>query len=890
MSTLRTLFARIRETFGKVRSESELHAELLAHLEALTDENIRRGMTREEALQAAHREFGGVEHTKELYLERRGLPFLETLLQDIRFGLRMLAKSPGFTLVAIFTLALGIGANSAVFSIVDTVLLRPLPYNHPEQLYLVSESLPHLGGDEEVGISAAEYFDYRDRNRSFSEVGAYETQGFNLTGEGAALRIQAAALSASAFPLLGVQPILGQVFTAEDDRFGAGSVAVLSHSLWERHFGGDPHILGKSVKLDEKLYTVVAVMPASFQFPSDGAPRSERPDVWVPEAFSPDRLKDRVREFGVGLIGRLKPGVTAEQARSDIESVAASFMQQYPDSYAGTVRVAPQMHALAFHAVEKARPLVVLLMAAVVCVLLIACANVANLLLARASLRTREMAVRSAVGAGRSRLLRQCVIESFLLSGLGAASGLLLAQALIDGLRMFGPSNLPRLQEVTLSPIVLLFTLAISAATSLLFGFAPAWRLSKTSPQACLKEATQLGSAHGSQKLQNFVAIAEFAVALVLFIGGSLLVQSFVRLLNVPLGFNSSDTVVMRTLFDWARYPDPLKREAVQKEILERISHLPGVSVVAAASHLPLSDVRQIGFRLEGAGPNEFHWAENSLVSPGYFRAMGISLLRGRDFSEQDKRDTPPVAIISQRLANEYFPGLDPIGRRFQWGDRAAFTIIGIAADVHVSALDADPPAMIYDSMFQVESGASARTAFVLRLVQSDQNTQQGIFSAVQQQVWALDKDLPIYSTTTLVALVSESVAQRRFTTLLMDAFALVALLLAAIGLFGVVSYLVSQRSRELGLRMALGASPAEVSWMVLKRGAALGTSGCIAGIALFLLTYRLLLSNLYQTSPFDPFILSLAPLSLFCVSLLAAYWPARRAMRVDPIVALRYE
>jgi putative ABC transport system permease protein len=890
MSALRTLFARIRGTFGKTRSESQLHAELLAHLEALTDENMRRGMTREEALQAARREFGGVEQAKELYRERRGLALLETLLQDMRYGLRMLRKSLGFTSAAVFTLALGIGANTAVFSIVDTVLLRPLPYSHPEQLYIVSETLPHLGGDEEVGVSAAEYFDYRDYNRSFSEAAAYEMQGFNLTGPATPLRVQAAALSASAFPLLGVQPILGQVFSREDDRFGAGSVVVLSHSLWEAQFGGDWHIVGKSIKLDERLYTVVAVMPASFQFPSDGAPRAERADVWVPEAFSPERLKDRVRDFGVGFIARLKPGVTAEQARSDIESIAAGFMQQYPQSYAGTVRVSPQMHALRSHAVEKARPLVVLLMAAVACVLLIACANVANLLVARASLRTREMAVRSAVGASRARLLRQCGIESFLLSALGAAGGVLLAQALSEGLRRFGPSNLPRLQDVTLSPLVLLFTLVISAATSLLFGFVPAWRLSKTSPQACLKEATELGSAHGSQKLQNFVAIVEFAVALVLLIGGSLLVESFLRLLNVPLGFNPRDAVVVRTLFDSARYPDALKREAVQKEILERISHLPGVSFAAAASHLPLSDVRQIGFRLEGAGPNEFHWAENSLVSPGYFRAMEIPLLRGRDFSEQDKRDTPPVAIISQTLAKEYFAGQDPIGRRFQWGDRAAFTIIGVAGDVHVSALDKDPPAMIYDSMFQVESGASARTAFVLRLAHSNQSTQPGISSAVEQQVWALDKDLPIYSTTTLAALVSESVAQRRFTTLLMDGFALVALLLAAIGLFSVVSYLVSQRSRELGLRMALGASPRELSLMVLKRGAALGTAGCLLGIALYLLTYRLLLSSLYQTSPFDLLTLSVDPLLLFGVSLLATYWPARRAMRVDPIVALRYE
>ena len=890
MEWIRILASRFLGFFRRRELECDLDTELRVHIEALTEENIRRGMSEREARYTARREFGGVEQTKELYRERRGLPFLETLFQDIRFGLRMLARSPSFTAVAVFTLALGIGANTAVFSVVDTVLLRPLPYDHPEQLYIVSETLPHLGGEEEVGVSASEYFDYRDRNRSFSAVAAYETQGFNLTGEGTPLRIQAAALSASAFPLLGVQPILGQVFSAEDDRFGSGRVVVLSHALWERHFGSDPHILSKSIKLDEKLYTVVAVMPASFQFPSDGAPRAERADLWVPEAFSPDRLKDRVKEFGVGLIGRLKPGVTAQQARGDVENVAAEFMQQYPESYAGTVRVSPQIHALSSHTVEKARPLIILLMAAVACVLLIACANVANLLLARATRRTGEMAVRSAVGASRTRLLRQCVVESLLLSALGAASGVLLAQTLIEGLRVLGPAGLPRLEDVTLSPLVLDFTLVVSAATSLLFGFVPAWRLSKASPQACLKDAAQLGSAHGSQRLQNFVAISEFAVALVLFIGGSLLVRSFVRLVNVPLGFNASGAIVVRTLFDWPRYPDAIKREAVQKEILERISHLPGVSAVAAASHLPLSDVRQIGFRLEGAGLNEFHWAENSLVSPGYFRAMGIPLLRGRDFSQQDKRDAPPVAIVSQRLANEYFAGQDPIGQRFQWGNREVFTIIGVAADVHVSALDADPPAMIYDSMFQVESGASARTAFVLRLAQAGQNAQEGIFSAVQQQVWALDKDLPIYRTTTLGDLVSESVAQRRFTTLLMDGFALVALLLAAIGLFGVISSLVSQRSRELGLRMALGASPAEVSWMVLKRGAALGTAGCVMGIALFLLTYRLLLPSLYQTSPFDPLTLALAPLLLFSVALLAAYWPARSAMRVDPIVALRYE
>jgi len=810
---------------------------------------------------------------------------METLLQDIRYGWRMLVKNPGFTAIAVLTLALGIGASTAIFSVVDTVLLRPLPYRQPEQLVLVTETLPGMSLDE-IGVSAGEYQDYRDRNRSFSQVAAYENAGFNLTGVGQPLRINAASVSASALPLLGVSPELGRAFTAEEDRYGSGDVVVLSHALWEHKYSGDPNILGKTVKLDEKPYTVIGVMPASFRFPFDGAPLSEMADLWVPIAFEPDRLspENRNREFGVGLIGRLKPGVTREQAQKDVENIASDFMKQY--GYSGTGRVVPRAYAFAGYAVRKAKPLLILLALAVGCLLLIACANVANLLLARASQRSHEMAIRSAIGANAARILRQCLVESLLLSVTGSAAGILVAAVAVAGLRRFGPADVPRLHDVMLHPVALLFTLALSFITAIFFGFVPAWRLSHVEPQASLKESAQTGPARGTQRLQNSVATIEIAAALVLLVAGGLLVRSLVRLLDSPFGFDPKGAFVVRTLFDRARYPDAAKRQAVQKELLDRLSHLPGVRAVSAASHLPLSDTRQIGFRLEHAAPDDFHWAENALVSPGYFQAMGIPLLQGRDFIEQDRPGAPNVAVISQTMAKQYFPGQNPVGQRYQWGDRGFFTIVGVAADVHIAALDADPPPMIYNSMFQAESGASGRTAFLLR----SNGAEQGLFEEVQQQVWSVDKDLPIYNTTTLATLVSESLAQRRFTVLLLGSFAAIALVLAAIGLFGVISYLVAERTREFGVRMALGADRINIYWQVLKRAAALGFGGCGLGLLLSLLASRLLQASLYHVSRFDLPTMVGVPFVLLGVALFAAYWPARKATRVDPMVALRYE
>jgi putative ABC transport system permease protein len=816
---------------------------------------------------------------------------MSQMWQNLRFGVRQLRKSPGFALVAVLTLALGIGANTAMFSVVDTVLLRPFAYYQPNRLALVSETL-NGGTNDDYGVAAQEYLDYREQNRVFSQVAAFEQDGFNLTGEGEPLRVNAARISSSAFSVLGVSPTIGRAFSSDEDRHGSDNVVELSYSLWQHQYHGDRNILGRTVKLDENPYTVVGVMPPSFRFPYDGKPFSEQADIWLPIGFSPEVLKpeNRLMELGVGLIGRLKPGVTLQQAQHYIQNVATAFQVQHPDTYSGAARVTPHVYAYAAHAVDKARPLLLLLSAAVVCVLLIACANVANLLLSRATSRWREMAIRSAVGARRTALLSQCLTESLLLALLGGAAGIGLAWAAVTGLRNFGPATMPRLHEMAMHPIALLFTMGLSVLTTVIFGIVPAWRQAHIAPQASLKESPQTGASRGNLRLQNSVAIGEIALALVLLIAGSLLLRSFSRLLSTPLGFDPHGAFVVRTVFDRARYPEPARRATAQEAIIARLSQIPGATAVSAATHLPLSDARQIGFRLENEPSSGshyvFHWAENSLVAPGYFHLMGIPLLAGRDFTMQDTPDKPPAAIVNRAMARAYFKDSDPVGQRFHWGDRALFTIVGVVDDVHISALDADPPPMIYNSMFQVQSGASIRTAFLLRTARSGKD----LFHEVQQAVWSVDGQLPLYNSTTFDDLVSESVAQRRFTMLLLGAFSLVALFLAAIGLFGVISYLVAQHQREMALRMALGADRADINRMVLWRGARLGITGCVIGFALSLAASRLLTSSLYHVSRFDPATLITVPLLLISVVLLAAYLPARRAAAVDPMQALRTE
>ncbi|HXS75776.1 MAG TPA: ABC transporter permease [Terracidiphilus sp.] len=864
----------------------ELSESMREHLEEKIADLMDDGMTREQAERAARIEFGNMTMLEERGRQVWQWSFVETLPADVKFAARQMRKAPAFTVTCLLTLALGIGANTAVFSAINAILLHPLPYQDPSCLVLVSETLPLMNGDNAVGVSAQEYLDYKRQNSVFTDVAASEPVEFNLTGTGQPQRVNAARISATALPVLGVAPEIGRNFTEAEDRYGSDHVVLLSHELWASQYGSDPAIVGKAIHMDETAYMVVGVMPASFRFPLDGAPPSERASVWLPMAFAPNLLKpeNRTMEFGVGLIGRLKPGISTRQAQSNMDQIATRFMREH--GYAGTLRVVPHVYPFAAHSVEGARALLILLAGAVFCVLLIASANIANLLLARATSRQQEMALRIAIGANRLRLVRQCLVESALMGVLGSIAGVGLAIVLVEELRRFGPTSLPRLQDVTVHPIVLLFAVMLSLITSLFFGFAPAWRLSRVPPQASLRTARQASGDRGSQTLQNSVATAQIALAFVLLIAGGLLLRSFVRLMESPFGFNPKDAFVVRTVFDQVRYPDPARRDVVQKELLDRLSRLPGVESVAEATHLPLTDSRQIGFRLEHAAPDDYQIAENSLVSWGYFRALGIALIAGRDFTPADQRESPAVAIISRALSRKYFAGQNPIGKHFEWGGRGMFTIIGVAADVHISSLDSAPPPMIYFDMFQVQSGVSGKTAIILR----GRGANADLLPSIRGQVRSLDRELPLYEAATLQSLVSESLAQRSFVLVLLGAFAATALLLAAVGIFGVISYLVAQRSREFGVRVALGANRSQITHLVLARGAWIAIMGCICGLGLSVFASRLLLANLYQTSRFDPAMLCLVPLLLFLVVLLASWIPARRAARIDPMEALRGE
>lgn len=873
------------QVFSRDRYYRELSESMREHLEEKIADLMDGGESREQAERTARAEFGNLAVIKERGREVWLSP-MESLWTDMMFAGRQMRKSPAFTVTCLITLAMGIGANTAVFSAINAILLHPLPYIDAGRLVLVSESLPLMAGNSDVGVSAQEYLDYRQQNTVFSDVAAFETDEFNLTGTGQPQRVNAARLSATALPLLGVAPEMGRNFTADEDRHGSDHVVLLSHELWQSQYGADPAIVGKTIHLDETAYTVIGVMPTSFRFPMDAAPPSERASLWLPMAFAPNLLEpeNRTMEFGIGLIGRLKSDFSAKKAQSEMDQIAARFMRS--NGYSGTVRVSPHVYPFAAHSVQSARSLLILLSASVFCVLLIASANVGNLLVARATARTQEMSLRLAIGASRPRLIRQCLVESALLGVLGSIVGIVLAAVLVAGLRRFGPASLPRLQDVAVHPLVLLFAVALSLITSVFFGLAPAWRLSRVPPQASLRTARQAGGDRGSQRLQSSVAAAEIAMAFVLLIAGGLLLRSFMRLVESPFGFNPQNAFVVRTVFDRARYPDPAKRDAMQKEALDRLSRLPGIDSVAEASHLPLSDTRQIGFRLEHAAADDYQMAENSLVSWGYFRAMGIALVAGRDFNSSDRRNSIPVAIVNQAFSRRYFAGRDPIGKHFDWGGRGMFTIVGVAADVHISSLDSDPPPMIYFDMFQVQSGVSGNTAFILR----GPTAGTELLPSIQKQIWSMDSELPLYQAATLQSLISESLAQRSFTLVLLGAFAATALLLAAVGIFGVISYLVAQRVREFGVRFALGANRSQIMLLVLARGAWIAFVGCVCGLALSLLASRLLVTSLYQTKQYDQMMLCLVPALLFAVVLLASWIPARRAARVDPMHALRIE
>jgi putative ABC transport system permease protein len=813
---------------------------------------------------------------------------METLRQDMRYGLRMLMSKPGFTIVAALTLALGIGANTTIFSMVNAVLLRPLPYQSPDRLVLVQEDLPKLGWSQ-LSASPAEFLDYKEGNQVFSEIAAFKDLSLNLTGQGVeAQRVQVARVSANLFPLLGIEPLGGRGFSPEEDQVGSSNVAILSYKLWKARFGGDLASIGQVVRLDDQPYTVVGVMPPQFQFPYTWTSFADAAELWIPLALTEQEKNNRAASFDYGVIGRLKPGVTLPQAQANIEAVATMMQRQHPDVYSGDVQVRASVVSLEQEVVKRVKPLLLILLGAVGMVLLIACANVADLLLARAATRQKEMAIRSAMGAGTLRLMRQLLTESILLSLLGGGAGLLLATWAMNLIVKFGPENVPRLQEATLDPLVLVFTLSVSLLTGILFGLAPALQNLRLNLNEVLKESGgRASTGRRGKHLRSLLVIFEIASALVLLAGAGLLGNSFVRLLREPTGFDPEGVVIARTALSSSRYPKTDQSKAVQKQVLERLAALPEVQAVAETTNLPLIGDRTIGYVIEGQAEDAVNTAYNAWVSDGYFRAMGIRLLKGRPFNDEDRADTPPVIIVNETMASRFWPAGDALGKRIKWGGWADswLTIVGIVADVKVSSLEAETRPAVYMPIFQIPR-ARSNVIYVVRTT-GDAAT---LTSAVRREIRAVDEELPVYDLRTMNQVIAASVSQRRFSMSLLAVFAAAALLLAAIGLYGVMSYTVTQRTQEIGIRMALGAQANDVLRLIVGQGMTLACIGVAVGLAVGLAISRLISSLLYGVSATDAATFVVISLILTGVALIACFIPARRATKVDPIVALRYE
>ncbi|MBO0723975.1 MAG: ABC transporter permease, partial [Blastocatellia bacterium] len=632
---------------------------------------------------------------------------MQTFWQDLRHGARMLVKKPGFTLIAILTLGLGIGAVTAIFSVVDAVLLRPLPYKEPERIALVKQNEPKIGWYF-GGVSAPEMLDYIGGNETFAEMAGYGTIDLNLTGEREPRRIEVARVSPGLFPLLGVTPLLGRGFTSEEDEVGKNRVVTLSEGLWRKHFGADPNIIGRVVKLDEAPYTVVGVMPARLRFPQASEASANAVDLWTPLALTDDEKQARRRDSNFNLIGRLKPGVTLEQAQANMAAVATRVERQYPDIYQGNIRITATAVGLTQRMTQNVRLIVLMLFGAVGLVLLIACANIANLQLARAADRRKEIAIRSALGANSWRITRQALTESLLLAFIGGMIGLLLALWALDLIIKFGPANIPRLSEVNLDPRALGFTLVVTLLTGVLFGLAPALQSARVSLTEALNESGRAPGSGGREgaRLRNMLVILETALAVVLLVGAGLLINSFVRLLGTPPGFNPEGVIVARTTLPAARYPEAERGKEVYRRALERIAALPGVQQVSVASYLPLATEWQIGFLVEGGGERDYYTAYGSWVSNDFFRAMGIPLNKGRVFTDEDRADTTPVVVINEAMARRFWPGQDAVGKRVRWGGwnppQGWLTIAGVVADVKFSKLEDESPPTIYMPVFQI--------------------------------------------------------------------------------------------------------------------------------------------------------------------------------------------
>ncbi len=810
---------------------------------------------------------------------------MEALLKDIRYGFRMLMKQPGFTLTAIIALALGIGANTAIFSVVNAVLLRTLPYKAPDQLVMVWHTYRDINLPK-AAVSAPSFVEYRDQNHVFETLTAMTGWSVNLTGRGEPERVRGGVVSASYFSTFGVEPALGHAFRPEEDQPGNNRVVVLSNGYWKRRFAADPDIIGQTLTLDGNSYTVIGVMPASFE-------ALRETDLWSPIAFTPEQLSPDNRREYLGVLARLKPGVTLPQAQAEMNTIADRLRDQfYGPGWSITLT------SLHEEMVGDIRPSLLILLGAVGFVLLIACANVANLLLTRAAARQKEIALRTALGATRMRVMRQLLTESVLLATVGGVTGLVLAfigvKLLVAGVPTDLANSIPGWKAIGLDGRVLIFTFGIAVLTGIFFGLIPAIQASKPDLNETLKEGGRNPSAGFHwYSLRSLLVIFEVAIALVLLIGAGLLIRSFMRLQEVNPGFSPQNAVDMQLSLPPTKYKEPEKRAQFFQQLMEKVKTLPGIEAVGAVSNLPMSGNNSTAsFTVEGLtraeGEPSPHGAPR-MITPSYFRAMGIPLIKGREFTDQDNDKSTMVAIVDEDTANQFWPGQDPIGKRvafyFEGTDTELFwrEIVGVVGNVKHYGLDGQAKMHIYMPNLQ-------RPQANMDLVARTTTDPASMVSAIRNQILAVDSDQPVFGVKTLEQVVSDSVAPRRLSMILLAIFAAVAIILAGVGIYGVMSYAVTQRTHEIGIRMALGAQRRDVMRLVVGHGLGLALAGVALGLAGGFAITRVMSSLLFGVGATDPLTFALIPPALIVVALVACYIPARKAMKVDPMIALRYE
>ena len=865
--------------FRRSQMDRDLAEEMRDHLARKAEKNVAAGMTADEARYAAQRQLGNSTLQQEQSRSSWGFPVLESLLQDVRYGMRGLRRAPGFSVVAILTLALGIGGTTAIFSIVNTILLRPLPFKDSERIVHVWTKSP-MFPDFNLGVSKPDFDDLKSQAHSFEALAMYREVAMNLSGAGEPEQLEAAAVTPGFLALFGIHPQQGRDFQADDEQAKQGNVVLLSYGLWQRKFGADPGIVGKPVTLDQKPYTIAGVLPRAFDFPSA---------ILVPLSFSNDELKNRNSWFFF-VYAKLKHGTRLPAAQSELDGISARLAAQYP----ADTGVKLNAMLLQGETTENAKTGLIVLLGAVTFLLMIACANVGNLTLARGTQRQREISVRSALGASRRRIVCQLLVESLLLALLGGAAGLLVAFFGIDGFKAFAPPDVPRLHELRLEPAIAWFGLIISSFAGIVCGLAPAVQTSRSDLVFALKDRTAVPFAAGMRRpwLRSFLVVSEVALALVLLTGSALMVQSLARTLRVDPGFRTDHLLTAELNLARTRYATDEARQLFVRRILDELQARPELGRAAMSDYPTLTGLSAI----QSFDPKTLGLDEKpttlliKAVDPGYFETMGIPLLSGRAFTDRDTAAATKIVIINESLARHYFAGQNPLGKYLQMSKMGVKSddqrqIVGVVADVRDVNLRKQPRPQFYSPLLQ-----KTRIAALHLYLRTKSNDPLQLAPALQQTVWAVDKGLPVSHVQSMTANISQSVAEPRFQTWLLCAFAIAGLVLTLIGIYGVISYSVGQRTQEIGIRIALGAQAANVLRMILGQGLRLAVVGVAAGVIGALALSRLIASELFGVKPADPPTLVATVLLMFTVACVASYIPARRATRVDPMIALREE